>query len=183
MAIAAGNKFYKLQASIWMEQDNVGLLECLPKAQYDTYVDNGSVYLEANSSNGLVMAADRGSIVDPDNPSFKIDYVWDNEKLKAPDVFSSFLDALAIAAEYKDNDVVSEVPAAYSASKDVVFTIWTKGKNLTWAQIKRALLLIWQKIVIEHQRPRFEGFEFGLEFGGEKIGGGRLLKWPSAIFR
>lgn len=40
--------------------------------------------------------------------------------------------------------------------------------------------MIWERLIIGHQRPRFEGLVFGIEYDGKKLSAGRMLKFDTA---
>ena len=52
---------------------------------------------------------------------------------------------------------------------------------MTWARLKKAFIMIWQALIIGRhgQKPRFEGFSFGLTYDGKEIGAGRMLRFDT----
>lgn len=133
----------------------------------------------------------RGFVVDPGDPSFVIRYIFSGNKIGAGDVFTALLNAFAITAQHDSNDLNAFVPAAPSAAGDVlgnvVISTWPlapkDNPDMSWGHLKRAFLLIWKKMIIDGPgtgRPRFEEFEFGLEYNGAKIGAGVLWKIDKA---
>lgn len=186
MAISQ-NRFYKLRANLLLENALIGYVEFAPKqgkSVQGTVLTNYTYSVESTISNTTLMA-DSGIVVDPEESAFHINYQFDGVKIKAQDLFTSFLDAFTISAQY-DNEVVgAEISAARSLSGEVILSTWEVGSSseMTWARLKRAILIIWQRLVIGSQgtsRPRFEGMTFGLEYAGQKIGAGRILRFSAA---
>lgn len=185
VAIAQGNQFYALDAVFFMGELEVGWLDIGRK---------GSLMHEGLSSHLLpsklryandttTVTANSARIVDPDDRKFDLTFSWDGARIKAQDIFSVFLDSLAIAAEHNNTDLGAYIPAARSTSGDTVLSTWTEGKeenaHMTWARLKRALIMIWDMLIIglKGQKPRFEGLKFGLEYEGKQIGAGRMLRF------
>lgn len=187
VAIAKKGAFYKLSSDILLGDDLYGAIKFFPKKPEDqSSVSLHVGPLEANSTEATVVSP-RGRILDPLDNRFQITYFFPGLKIKAQDVFTCFLNAMAIAAEHDNKDLNAFVPAAPSGSGDVVLSTWTlvgkENPNMSWNRLKRAFFLIWQIMIINGVytgRSRFEEFEFGLEYRGVEIGGGRLLKIDAA---
>lgn len=176
------NQFYQLYVKLLLEDEQIGWIEFAPKKSESTQNTALTIYtasFEAKVSNAT-LTADSGFLVDPEDSKFRITYQWDGVKIKAQDIFTSFLDALVISAQYENNVIAAEIPAARGVSGDVVLSTW-KIENyfhLTWARLKIALFIIWEQLVIGgQQRARFEGMSFWLEYAEVKIGGGRILRF------
>jgi len=71
-----------------------------------------------------------------------------------------------------------------------VLSTWTVGAKdnprMSWLRLKRAFLLIWERVVIARGgggRPKpgwFGEFEFEFKYDGVDIGAGRLLRFDAA---
>ena len=124
-----------------------------------------------------------GKITDQDDRNFALAFSYDGVRVKAQDIFTVVLDGFAIAAEHNNTDRGAYIPAARSASGDMVLSIWTVGEagnaEMTWERLKRALIVIWDLLMIgpKGQKARFEGLKFGLEYKGIAIGAGRMLRF------
>ena len=184
LAIAQGNKFYELEASIYEGELKVGRLAF--RRSRDALQRSSNIHpLNLGHTNDTRVDADSGIIHDPDNHKFALTYEWDGVRIKAQDVFTVILDAYAVAAEHNNTDLDASIPAARSASGDTVFSTWTVGKvgnpQMTWARLKKALIIIWDLLIIGTvwQKTRFEGFYFGLQYEGKVIGAGRMLRFDA----
>ena len=185
LKLAQGNTFYELDAGIYIEEDEVGWLTFRPKT--DPESTNHSLAISLDSINTTAISANSGSFVDPDDKNFVITFTWDEVRIKAQDIFTVFLDAFAIAAPHDNDNLEAGISAARSASGDTVMSTWTGGPGpsdqMSWARLKRVLLLLWHCLVIGRQgivKPRFEGLIFGMEFKGKSIGAGRILRFDES---
>ena len=185
LKLAQGNSFYELDAGIYLGEDEVGWLTFRPKSEQES--TNHSLALTLDSVNTTALSANSGSFADPDDKNFVITFIWDEVRIKAQDIFTVFLDAFAIAAPHDNDGLEAGISAARSASGDTVMSTWTDGpgrsEEMSWARLKRVLLLIWHSLIIGKQgvvKPRFEGLEFGIEFKGKRIGAGRILRFDES---
>ena len=191
MAIAQGNKFYEMDAALYVGDEEVGWLEFRPKnravleivdVDYHSPALNASV---ANDTTTAMVTADSGTVWDPDDRNLALTFTWDGVRIKAQDIFTTFLESLATAAEHNNTDPDAHIPAARSASGDTVLSTWTLGEGgnaeMTWARLKRALIMMWDLLIVGQQgrKTRFEGLMFGLEYEGKKIGAGRMLRFDT----
>ena len=174
VAIAQGGKFCHLNATLYMRGDKIGWFEYRPRQTPLTldYANNSSVM------------ADSGTIFDPDDRRFAIRYEWDRVRIKASDVFTTMMDGFAIAAQHNNSHLNAYIPAARSASGDTVFSTWVVGdvnnQQMTWAKLKKALLMIWDLLIIGRggaQRSRFEGFIIRLQYEGKDLMAGRMMRF------
>lgn len=191
VAIAQDGAFHKLRVGLLMRGELYGVINFNPvthpgRSVRDLPVDS----IQASSTNHTTVMADRGQIHDPYDPKFTIDYAFNGKKIKAQDVFTSFLNAIAIAAEHENWELNAYVPAAPSAAGEVVLSTWTVGvkgnPGMSWLKLKRAFLILWERLVIargEGGRPKpggFGEFEFQFQYDGVDIGAGRLLRFDAA---
>ena len=184
LAIAQGGKFYELEASIYEGELKVGRLEF--RRGQDALQRSSKIHpLILGHTNDTRINADSGIIRDPDNRKFTLTYQWDGVRIKAQDVFTVILDAYAVAAEHNNTELDASVPAARSASGDTVLSTWTVGNvgnpHMTWARLKKALIIIWDLLIIgaPGRKTRFEGFIFWLQYEGKDIGAGRMLRFDA----
>lgn len=182
--------FFMLQCDLLLQDDLVGGLAFEPKppkppeSAQSTNETGHADSLEAYISN-MTLTADSGVVDDPEEDGFSIIYQFDGVKLKAQDIFTSFLDALTISAQFENRISNAEIPAAKSISGDVVLSTWVDkaSSEMTWLRLKRAIMLLWEKVIIGKQgsQPsRFEGLYFDLAYAGQKIGAGRMLRFSTA---
>lgn len=194
--IANSQRFYQLEVALFQRDPagrvvRVGFLALRPKAPppppHPSGLQSGSNVdvnlVEGGMVSNTSLAASSGRINFEDDEDFSITYHWNGNKLKAQDLFSSFLNALAIASVYDDADQRAFVPNAPAASGGVVLTTWEVSSpaadKLTWGRVKKGLHELWLTLCITGsptRKPRFEDFEFQFWFGEDEIGGGRVLK-------
>ena len=181
--IAQKSQFQELDAAFYMREMEVGWLDLRPKSPEGS--DSHLLALNSDFANNgtMMVSADSGRIPDPDDSKFALTFRYDGVRVKAQDIFTTILDSMAIATEHDNTDTNAYIPAARSASGDTVLSTWTVGEggsaDMTWARLKRALVLI-SKLIIkpqQGQKPRFEGLVFGLEYEGREIGAGRMLRF------
>ena len=184
MAIAQDSKYTRLKISLYVRELQVGWLELRPESKQLLDDPNRNHLMPLNSlgmyNTTAAVMADSGALFDPTEKNFVINYWMDGVRIKAVDIFTVILDGFTIAAVHSNADVDAYIPVARSASGDVVLSTWGKGEkgnpHMTWLRLKRALLLIWDLLIIGH-KPRFEGFAFDLKYEGHEIGGGRILRF------
>ena len=186
IAVAQGSKYTQLKVSLYVRELQVGWLELRPESKQLLDDSNRNHFMPLNSldmyNTTTAIMADSGTLFDPTEKSFVISYWMDGVRIKAVDIFTVILDGFTITAVHNNQDVDAYIPAARSASGDVVLSTWRNGEkgnpHMTWLRLKRALLLIWDLLIIGH-KPRFEGFAFDLKYDGHEIGGGRILRFDS----
>jgi len=191
VAIAQDGGFHKLRVGLLIRDVLYGQINFNPithpgESVTNLYVDP----LQASSTNATSVMADPGQIHDPYDTKFTIDFAFNGKTIKSQDVFTSFLNAMAIAAEHDNWNLNAYVPAAPSAAGEVVLSTWTVGAKdnprMSWLRLKRAFLLIWERVVIARGgggRPKpgwFGEFEFEFKYDGVDIGAGRLLRFDAA---
>jgi len=189
VAIAQDGGFHKLRVGLLIRDVLYGQINFNPithpgESVTNLYVDP----LQASSTNATSVMADPGQIHDPYDTKFTIDFAFNGKTIKSQDVFTSFLNAMAIAAEHDNWNLNAYVPAAPSAAGEVVLSTWTVGAKdnprMSWLRLKRAFLLIWERVVIARGgggRPKPGWFgEFEFKYDGVDIGAGRLLRFDAA---
>lgn len=185
VAIAQGGRFNQLDAPLYVGDLQVGSLEVQPRSILPSTNNNTNKQPQPptnstplSSNHPATLTTDSGTITDPTDPNFTLTYHYDGVRIKAQDIFTAFLDALATAAEHGNGDPDAHIPAARSAGGDTVLSTWTVGAGaaMTWQRLKRALSLVWTALVTGG-RARFEGLAFGVVYEGVGIGGGRLLRF------
>ena len=187
VAIALGSRFTMLNALFYVGELKVGWLEFRPelKALHKSSRIDHLPPLRSGYANSTTTMADSGQIFDPEDKKFVITFEWDRMRIKAQDIFTVILDAFAVAAEHDNKHLDAYIPAAHSASGDTILSTWTVGEkenpHMTWRRLKRALILIWELLIIGSQgrKARFEGFIFGLRYEGKEIGAGRMLRFDT----
>ncbi len=185
VAIALENQFYQLNASLYMNDRKVGWFEFLPSGSplHESSNLDHRLPLSFDYANDTNARAESGKITDPEDRNSVITYEWDGVRIKSQDIFTALLNGFAIAAEHNNPDLNAYVPAARSTSGDIILSTWTVGgvedPYMTWARLKKAFIMLWQALIIgrQGQKPRFEGFSFGLEYDEKEIGAGRMLRF------
>ena len=196
VAIAEHNKFYQLEAALTVNDVGRALLRISNKTPEAPSNITSVVETMTVNNSVITLMGDRGSVVDPQDNKFIINFTFDGVRLKSRDIFTSFLNAFAISSQHLSTELNAYIPAAPSAiyrgglGGDVILSTWATigpgDAKMSWARLKRALLLIWSRIVldgglnIESHRPRFEGFKFTMDHDGRQIGAGALTKIDSA---
>lgn len=191
VAISQDGAFHKLRVGLFVRDDLYGIINFNPITHPEDSVINLPVdHTQASSINDTTVMVDRGRIHDPRDTKFTIDFVFDGNTIKSQDIFTSFLNAMAIAAEHDNWNLNACVPAAPSAAGEVILSTWTVGvkdnPRMSWLRLKRAFLILWEWLMIargDGGRPkpgRFREFEFQLQYDGVDIGAGRLLRFDAA---
>ena len=181
MAIAQGNQFYELYASLYVKNLEVGRFDLRPRPAEESNGGYSSPLLSASTNTTPITTPDSGKMIDPDDPRFVVAFTWDHVRIKPQDVYTLFLDAFAIAAPHNNTDPGAAISAAHSASGDTLLSTWTVGENgnaqMTWSRLKRALIVVWDLLVIGDvgRKPKFEGMYFDVAYDGLRIGEGRIL--------
>lgn len=187
VAIAQGNNFIQLDAELYMKGLKIGWLAFRPEraTQHESSEAGHATQLNAlyAYNRTAMILPDSGRLPDPEDKNFAITFHWDGVRIKSQDIFTAILDGFAIAAEHDNENLDAYIPAARSASGDTVLSTWTVGekqnRHMTWRLLKRALFLVWDSLILgyEGNKVRFEGVAFELEYEGQKIGAGRMLKF------
>lgn len=130
-------------------------------------------------------ADDEGKIFDPKDKRLVIEFKFDNSKMRGREVFTSFLDGLAIATEHDQAEVGASVDT-YSASLETSLYIHHLDspryyrRGLTWGVMARVLIMIWEQLIMGNspgrrgRLPRYEGLDFDIYNDDVIIGVGRL---------
>lgn len=183
--IASNNAYYGLEAPFSLNSLHVGTVRFFTidlTSTKPTFGSNAELAAPGPNPSNAGSRPDQGYIHDDRDSKFLISYAYDGVKLQSKDVFTAFLNALAISSEHANGDLQAEVAAAPSAGGDVILSTWTVGEDreekMTWRLLKCALLVLWGRLIIgdESERPRFEGLRFGFVHNGVQIGGGALIK-------
>lgn len=181
VTIAQESNFHELDAAFYMQNEEVGWIDIRPRG--DEGLSSRLVPFYSSDVNGTTtMMANSERIIDSDDMNFALIISWDGVRVKAQDIFTAFLDGFAIAAEHNNTDIGAYIPAARSASGDMVLSTWTVGEagnaEMNWKRMKRALIMMWDLLMIGRKgQKRSEGLVFGLEYKGVKIGAGRMLRF------
>lgn len=187
LAIAQGNKFIQLDAELYMWESKIGWLAFRLESavQHESSEAGHATQLNAlyAYNRTAIILPNSGRLLDPEDKNFVITFHWDGVRISSQDIFTAILDGFAIAAEHDNGNLGAYIPAARSASGDTVLSTWTVGekqnRHMTWRLLKRTLFLVWDSLILglEGKKVRFEGIAFELEYEGQKIGAGRMLKF------
>ena len=127
--------------------------------------------------------ASSGTIVDPDDPLFKIRFEFHGQKLPTGDVLNAAFDGLAMISLYGRAEAVDDI-TALSLSRKVV---WHMGRSsderLLGGEISQAFNLLVRDLFLKQRR--FQELWYYFDYDGENLGDGYVIKWtgqePTAI--
>ena len=191
--IASESKYYRCLATMdvgAVEGGNLTFRPVTPAVHDEDWLLNSTHHsalaerIPASRSNVTAGIDDSGSVLDPADSKFEIKYTFDGVRIKAAVLFTTFLDALAIAAEH-DKDGVGACVNGVSASGDCTINLHALlDRELTYSRLVRALLILWEDVILggalqNGSRARFEGLNFVLIYDGVTIGEGFLWKFLS----
>lgn len=132
-------------------------------------------------SSSSTVTANHGRVTDQKDKKLKIEYEFDGVKISPAQIFSAYLDALAIAAPH-DSDEIGASIASWSADRRMSIIVRRNVSylNFTWGQLIRALWTIWRQVIARYDSPvgdraRWEGMSFLIEYDGKFIGEGFLV--------
>jgi len=135
---------------------------------------------------------DEGKVFDPKDKRLVIEFKFDNSRIPGQDVFTSFLDGLAIATEHNQDEVGASLNT-YSASLATSLYIHHLDspryyrQGLTWRVLARVLIIVWEQLIMGNSPgrrgrvPRYEGLDFDIYYDNVKIGVGEL--WSTGTTR
>ncbi len=166
LIIATENRFYTCQLLLVVREEAAGLMsfQCRPSGVHNerpflNVTDFVTLTEGTPALSNVTVVVNSGTRVDPIDSRFTIAYEYDGVRIKAADVFTAFLDGLAIAAE-RDGTEVDAFMNAVSASGNCVINIhaWF-GQQLGWERLRRALLVIWETLIVGYRyyKGRYEG--------------------------
>ena len=115
-----------------------------------------------------------GWVSDPDNRRRRIHYEFQGRQISPVNVFTTFLDAMVTAAQYDGNESGARL-TAFSADRRV----WMHVSSilLTWTNLKTALMILWQKVVVNYANPdlmTWEDIDFTIYDGDTFLGQGAM---------
>ena len=191
--IASESKYYRCLAMMdvgAVEGGNLTFRPVTPLAHDETWPLNSTHHvalaerIPTSRSNVTVGADISGSVLDPTDSKFELKYTFNGVRIKAAEIFTTFLDALASAAEH-DNDATDAYVNGVGVSGDCTINMHELlGRELTWGQLVRALLILWEDVILGRapqngNRARFEGLEFVFLYDGVRMGEGFVWMLPS----
>lgn len=154
---------------------------------YDAFL--GDFLTQGNYSTN---ADDEGQIFDFKDKKLVVYFKFDKTLMKAQEVFTSFLDGLAIATEHDQAEVGASINT-YSASLESTLHVHHLDspryyrRGLNWGMMARVLIIVWEQLIMGNspgrrgQLPRYEGMEFEIWYDRVKIGIGEL--WSVGVQR
>lgn len=145
--------------------------------------------LTESSASAALLAEDdidEGKIFDSEDRQLMISFKFVGPRIAGSEVFTSILKALAMATEHRQDEVGASI-VTYSASLKTSLLIHHQDsprahyrQGMTWRVLARALLMIWEQLVMgnmpgrRRRPPRYENLEFEVYRKGEKVGVGDL---------
>ena len=196
LAMAATSAKDHLFAGIVVNDRPIGfLLYGIKRSQLGDGALNGTNLLGGNhatqnistspselSTNSSALATRRsGTVKDPGDPKFEIDYEFQGTPVSNGAVFAAFVDATATAAQYDDELPGGELAAL--SPDDTVSIIMRRDKDtatFTWRIVKSALAVIWRQIIIRYlpgPDPVWEDLDFLIYYDGSRIGEGFIVSY------
>lgn len=161
-----------------------------------TYFANTTSKASARHSSALLvkatigfLTANRGTVTDPLDNKLKITYEFDGVKISPNHIFTAYLDAFATAAIHDSEETGASI-VAYSEDRHVSITVRrdVSYTDFTWGELVRALLVIWDQLIVGYgslgRNARWEGMSFLIEDDGNLIGEGFLVYYrrpPRAV--
>ena len=174
----------RLYAGLFLENQQIGFLKFMHKtrslgSESNSTSDNCS-FVNAKSDPQLVIndqpvggvKEGGGTVIDPFDSKFKITYWVRDNKARAYDIFSAFLEALANVAPNDFHETGAFVNAV-GVSGDIALNVHETGlATFTWHQLVHSLVLIWILIIPDDHN---NAFDFDLTYDGVKRGEGFVL--------
>ena len=87
---------------------------------------------------------------DPDDQRLRIHYEFQGKDLSPSNVFTTFLDAMIMAAQHNGNEPGARL-IAFGADRRVSMRV--SSILLTWTDLKKALMVLWQFVVVNYANP------------------------------
>ena len=178
----------RLYASLFVRSEQIGLMKWQQKtiSNANTSIAVTGINSSTDLQNGKVFGGfssklKSGTIVNPSDNRFTIDYELSDKAIDYPEIFTTFLDALASAAP-RDKTETNAFVNAISHSGQTVLNIHgiDRLSKLTWSRLIDVVTMLWLRIFDE--RAQYE-MDFELYWEGEKFGEGWILSLgaPQAI--
>ena len=101
------------------------------------------------STSGLA-ARRSGWASDPDDPRLRIHYEFEGRGISPTNVFTTFLDAMVTAAQHYGNEPGARL-TAFSADRHVSMRV--SSILLTWADLRKALMVLWKFVLVNYANP------------------------------
>ena len=122
------------------------------------------------------LTTDAGSFPDPDNPRFRVHWLYRSIRLASRDMFMAVLDGLSLAAREEESAFCRQLDALSSGPQrntrlNIVAVRSVVGARLTYRYAARTLLLISRLLV---RLRRYEEMTFWVEFDGVRFGKGSI---------
>ena len=135
----------------------------------------------AVASTGDLSAPRSGWVSDPNDQRLRIHYEFQGRQLSPTNVFTTFLDAMVTAAQSDGNEPGARL-TAFSVNRQVSMRVWSI--LLTWTDLKKALMVLWQYVVVNYANPslmRWEDLDFTIYEGDTFLGQGDItMSAPAA---
>lgn len=122
-----------------------------------------------------------GWVSDPDDQRLRIHYEFQGRQLAPTNVFTTFLDAMVTAAQHDGNEPGARL-TAFSANRHVSMRVWSI--LLTWTDLKKALMVLWQFVVVNIANldlMRWEDVDFTMYEGDTFLGQGDITMTAPAV--
>ena len=128
-----------------------------------------------SSSNSLSRRSSQ-TVVYPEDPRFEMTFELHSTHISPGQMFTAFVDAIAITAQYESDDT-GHLLAAYSADR-LVSILMRGGESFAWGNVKVALKMLWRQAILGFLLPRgqlFEDTSFVLRFDGGTVAEGEII--------
>lgn len=149
--VAAKSQFCETLSTISFHGREVGTVR-IEKKMPET-LDNGSGATSFTtvdtSPQGNGMTYPKGRFDDPDEPHFSVEYIFYGGRINSKDIFLAVLDALAIAAQFKDIAPFTSLDGASPSGDCVIKILGTRGRyKVNYSFVTKTLLILIQHIMI-----------------------------------
>ena len=177
-----GVLFCQCRAHITLHHHGIGALSITPVndiAPRDT-VEGSRIVAAANIA-ATRLNYDRGTVRDPQDPKFVINYLYWGKDIKAKEVSLGIFEALTAAAPYDKNAECVELQVVSSGGECVIVVehVLLSIPKFSYAKATRALKLMYSEIIVPTRR--FGDMYLELSYNNEKFGEIRMLKGPPNV--
>ena len=187
LAIAVNDSWYRLFCGLYLGGQKIGFIGLKRRGSSGSRIKSNTTTIVATDvsrvqrdSSSSLSTSGKGTVVDPSDRKFSVDYQLDPPQIQPASIFVAFLDGLANAAPHNRDDTGATV-SGYGASNECILHL-AEGDHpgtLSWLRLTRFIQIIWQQLMIGHGLPdghAFQSMEFQLKYDGEEIGKGFILK-------
>ncbi|KAL8865151.1 MAG: hypothetical protein Q9174_007046 [Haloplaca sp. 1 TL-2023] len=172
-----GVLFCQCRAHITLHHNDIGALSITPVKDFApaNTVRESRVVAAANVA-ATRLNYNRGTVKDPQDPKFVINYLYWGKDIKAKEVSLGIFEALTTAAPYDRNAECVELQVISSGGECIIIVehVLLSIPKFSYAKATRALKLMYSEIIVPTKK--FGDMSLELVYNGEKFGEIRMLK-------